>query len=800
MAGLSSVLSRVEDSPEGWRRLNDQLLEGSLKGDDAESSLEAMQQLVDQSHYKDETLPDRLQVVITLASLDAAPPLAAMMLHSLREARPAETLSGKQLAKMILSLSSALPAVLRALYLNAPVAEGRLSLWEEVLLLRGLVEQVVSNHCSDSAVMIRVVRLLQMLVMCLTRKPTDEDSSMEDEEVTLDLLPRDGSGPLRHGVVREEASRLLDLFISLLWRAELPLGPVLAALNLLGRVARLRPFLLAKIVPALIGKFENPTAGPAGLEEHQRVFLEHTVERQLASLVECPAAEKYYPLIVEALKKSSKYSASRKRRADAEPGASAATGAPRDAAPPDEDDDSASTLANVGTKRIKSDAPLAVDIESLPLPAVIEIILRTLSTNVSVEQIRGALEQWRPSPKVRDPRRQAEEAAAVVATAGIAAPGVAEGPDGKVDQVVPFELAPRLIEPVERHQLLRSRLEFLLASLADATLLRDAGRRGSRIKSLLRLIALLSKISGADGGSPSSGALAEMVLDFCFDGEQLEERFPILMYWLGILWLNQNDGDAPVQDIAQPAAGSWSYAGTYELAMERLQDLVAHMSPQWDVYLQRFFSDAPSLLGDLHLTLLEWVCKVPATRLPGFAIIEGLVKSRPALRAGLCRLIYDFATREEDGALRKAAIAVATEGLFKMEPLRQDVIAFAQKLLLDATVAATPEEGGGGGGGDASPSVAAMDLPIRLALVAPEMLESILMLLDREPPAVNQPTVDHITKELLASAPLISPETLSGLCNSAIQEDRRSGILLGRLCEFLSKNSMHPRNLLMSPG
>lgn len=706
----------------------------------------------------DKSLEFRLACASHLLSM--RPELAARLLRFWRDGyRAMHRGNGRLLGELLSRLACCLPDVLRTIYCGGPHC---LETWNELLQMLHMIrdELLGGTERPSTAVVIRGARMLQMMVMGLTwqrRSEGDQDAEEDraEEMVTLQHLSRENH-QLRAGAVREEANKLLDSLIMLVWRGEVALAAQLAIVNLLGRTARRRPTLLAKIIPTLIDLYEAINGGGGNgsgrgeLKEHQRMYLENTLERQLAGLVEMPAAEKFYPLIVEALKKSSS-TRSRKRRPGPEDNKAAATTNVAAAAAAEEEEEDA-TLAAVGTKRMKIDSATAeLRVERLNFHHAAEVLIATMRS-ISMEQIRKAIEGWRPSPQVRDPRRAPAESAPV------------EG-SGKTDQIVPFALGSRELDAREYVQLFLTRFKVLLEGFCDASLLRDKHRRKGLTRSLLRLAMVLQNLSHSHSLFSTSSAVADLVVAFCF--ENVEERMSLLLYWLRILWVNAQGAAAEESPAVQEL-----YDTCYTLAVESLQQLVAENATQWQVPLQKFLQEAPLLCADLHVRLLDWICSTPATRMAGLVLVEQLIINRPALRDVLFGALLMNYCQSADESLRKAAITILVDSLGKSPQYLQMLVASSTRLLED-------------GAGARSSDMYVYDLPLRLACSNVQLLELLLSKFDEQGASVKE----YLLGQVSVVASLLSPQCCEVLVSRPLLGPAQA--LVERLVESLLKNSMH---------
>lgn len=466
---------------------------------------------------------------------------------------------------------------------------------------------------SDHAgVLIRGARLLLLFVLMGSTRPVECE-----EEDEMSLLASFSSTPTSI----EDANLCLSELISLVWRDNMSSTVLLAVVNLLGRIARLRPIFLSKVVPAMVALFESL---PERLADHQRTHLAHTLEKQLASLVETAAAEKYYSLIVEVLKKGAGGRGGKRRRGAGE------------------EDEDESTLAAVGTKKIKTE--ISIDIEKVPLQKASDIVI-TLLRSIQMEQFEQAMARWRPvaHAQVRDPRRHDPRQAPVMETSSVAAM------DNKADQMVPFELAPRILDDIEQNQLFIAQYRAVLEGLSDNTIIQDAKERKLKLKSLLRMAALLELSS-----------LGEMLVDYCFGN--LDERMATLLYWLRLLWLGPS---------------LEKYEEAYEMILARMQELAAENGPQWEVHLQRMLVDAPQIIADTHLTLLSWLCEESTSRTLALAVMEQIAIKRPTLREGIVDKLLSYCSCKDE-ALRRSAIVAVCDCLSKIQDALPVIVQFVE--------------------------------------------------------------------------------------------------------------------------
>ncbi|PJF16634.1 hypothetical protein PSACC_03559 [Paramicrosporidium saccamoebae] len=608
------------------------------------------------------------------------------------------------LGEVFTRFACALPSLIRLVYTS-----NNFDLWD---VINGLRERILGlmKESSHAGVIIRGARMLQMFVLYCSNRSQDEDE-MEEDEFSLDTLTLTDDSKIKLNDIKQVSSASLDQLIAILWRDNVPSNALLAVSNLLGRIARLRPPFLPKIVPALIELFETQ---PERLAEHQRLHLGHTLEKQLASLVECAAAEKYYSLIVEVLKKSTKYG--KKRR--------------------NEEDDDESLLANVGTKKIKAEP--TVEIEKVSLSTAIEVLLHALRLT-PVERLRSSLERWRPTAhvQVRDPRRLDPRQPQIQASSV----------DMAVDQMVPFELAPRVIDEAERSQLLLNQYKAILEGMSDNAIFQDAKERKSQLKSLLRLAAVLE-----------NAVIGELLIDYWF--VNLDERMAALLYWMRLVWLQ---------------ADREKYQSSYALILARLQELAAENSPQWEAFLQRFLIETPEIVGDLHITLLDWLCVTPSTRTLTLAVIEQVSIKRPAVRMSLVTRLLVFCV-SEDESLRKAATAIICDSLIEL----QDVSSLVSSAATDALNSIDPTVPG-----------IQMDLVLRLIVRRPDIVfGKYFVTYNGLDAAVQEYCVSQLS--LLCSMPDLEKSVVS-LCNYLLQAPISVdpvGVWIEKTLEHLCRHSI----------
>lgn len=735
----------ILSDPEAWIKVEGRL--GELLNGQTCTADDILTELETDGHL---SMPFRLACASYLVGLH--PELSSRILSFWRTgfktiASPPGSRKGRVLGELLSRLSNRLPETLRMIYKGGP---GMVMAWNELLQTLEMVrEELLAPERPPSAVAIRGARLLQLMVLGMTwnrRVEGDEDGEGDctDELVTLQQLSKDGQ--LKPSVVREAAHRLLDALIMLLWRGNAALGSQLAIINLLGRTAKRRPHFLAKIIPALVDLYEGLSGGGRGeLKEHQKTFLENTLERQLAGIVEMPAAEKFYPLIVEALKKFSSGRAKRKRAVSEEKGT--LSGGP---VVEEEEDDA--MLAAVGTKRMKIDpAVVELRVEKLAFHHVAQVLVTALRST-SMDQVRKAIEKWRPTPQVRDPRRAPTEAPADV---------------NKVDQVVPFELAPRELDSREYAQVSLNRFKCLLEGFSDATLLRDKQRRKCLTRSLLRLAVLIQNLSSASSET-SSSIISDLIVAFCF--ENIEERMNILQYWLRILWINSS-GERPedaktLQDL---------YENCYSVAVESLQQLVVENSTQWATPVQKFFQEAPLLCSDVHVKILDWICTTSETRMAGLVIVEHLIVNRPAIQVELFESLLMRYCQSPDESLRKAAISIAVDNLSKSSQYYPILKDHAIELLKShhSDSANTDDD-----------AVYRVDLPLRLACGSVEFFKVFLSEFEAQSMSVKE----HLINQVPIIVTIISPEC----CEYLVQQPAVGSVqlFLEKIIEGLINSSM----------
>jgi hypothetical protein len=603
-------------------------------------------------------------------------------------------------------LTCALQSVIKYFY----GTDGSVELFAELTFLRDTAVECIEKKRKHAGVVIRGGRFLQLLASCWSRPALGEVTPTE-----LSLADHPKEHAVRTSALREEGSKTLDRLIGLIWGQEaIPLPAMLALINLMGRLARERPIFLPKIIPALVDLFELP---PSRLAEHQVVFLSHTLERQLASLVESAAAEKYYSLIVEVLRKGSSQKG-RKRETPAKA--------------KEEEEEEDAELAMVGTKRLKTETA-SIDTSTVPLHVAVEVVLSTLR-KLATEQLKSSLERWRPTPMTRDPRRATEAAAEIAEPA-------------KEDQMVPFELAPRELSLTEASNLLLAQFRAILTGMYDVTLIPKADKRAARVKALIRLAAVLD-----DAGIV---APREALLQYCL--EHLDERLDILLYWLRLLWIKDNGRPTMI-----PAKD-----GAYEEACSAVLAHLQELPPQWDEQLVRFLGEAPRLIGDLHVVLIDGLSREPLTRQAALSVAVKLAVQRPAARAELVTLLLSYC-QDEDETMRKATLPLVCD---KLIPVANSIITETAFKL-----AHSDERCG-----------IHVDLPLRLAIYQPNLFGHFLNLF-------ASTCHEYITTQVPIICTWLDGENMKSGLSMALTEsnidETPAGIIVERLVEALCRTSM----------
>lgn len=780
-------------------------------------------------------------LVMALGACQQRPSLLALAVLKHITAQPIDSLRGEEVS----ALAGALPSIIRHLFMYD--SRG-LTLWKSVLEVRDQLVTAVRTG-EQPGVAIRAARCLQLLATLFSRplpvgRPEDEPAlSRGDPEEDIEL-PK-GHAFLKGAMLREEAARTVDRLIEALMMRRrscngdlvqqqqqqqqleredmdrdrdvtttvedstsegtksnaynarwLPL--LLAMINLLGRLAGSRPVWLSKIVPALIDLYEAATG--AGLEDGVLgsgsgsgsilTHLAHALEKQLEGLMECAAAEKYYPLIVESLKKGKASMAalmaapggSGKRRRPSpspSPSSSSSSATAATTAMGDEEDEDAA-LAKVGTKRIRTavtspmvvasstTASIGLDVTRVPLALAADVVVHLLRS-LDMHQVVRALETWRPEASIvarRDPRRAPPSSAsssqsplsAAAATAGEAAK-TASG----TDQMVPFVLGPRRLTEVEALSLHQAQLLRLLQTTEE---LFAGDRRKDRQRELVRLIHVL----------PAS--LVDVLINFCFAA--LGERLSLLLYCLRLLWTRpdgdnvtdkgEDHGETGPQLQLQPQSSpdlttsprldDSCYGLIYERVLARMQEMVSEQIPQWEVYLQRFLLDVPSLVGEGHLVLLGWLCRQDnaGIRISGLALIEALMGGRPALAPSLTSLLLELATGED----RHATIMVL-DRLLPSKRIRPLILTAVREMPL---------------------TVDNSDLIIHVVLRTPELLPQIVPAYDLADEAVHQHCLAHVSRFILDKS------LAQQLLRETIDVSTPWGVLLERTVDAVCKQGL----------
>lgn len=746
-------------------------------------------------------VPPASDLVMALRACQQKPSLLALAVLKNVAARPIDSVQSEEISALV----GALPSIIRHLFMYD--SRG-LALWKSIIEVRDQLVAALRTG-EHPGVAIRAARCLQLLATVFSRSPTagrpDEEPSLPRGDPEEDIELPKGHAFLKGAMLREEASRTVDRLIEALmlrWRAcngegvptqpplergnmdrdanDAPSGGeparegdkghvhgtrwlplLLAMINLLGRLAGSRPLWLSKIVPALIDLYEaatgpGPEEGALGSGSGSTLtHLAHALEKQLEGLMECAAAEKYYPLIVESLKKgkasmaAAPGSSNKRKRATL----SSTTAAAAAAAGDEEDEDAA--LAKVGTKRIRTTdsasattagataPPTGLDVTRVPLALAVDVVIHVLRS-VEMRQVGRALETWRPeAPGARRDPRRAPPPSQSPPPSSVGGGETAKAASG-ADQMVPFVLAPRVLTEAEAGSLHQTQLLRLLQTTEE---LFAGDVRKDRQRELVRLINAL----------PPS--LVDIVIDFCFATPG--ERLPLLLYCLRLLWVRGDQhasGASTIPDELAPLDSG--YGPIYERVLTRMQEMVSEQVPQWEVYLQRFLLDAPSLVGEGHLALLGWLCRQDnaGIRIAGLALIEALIGGRPALAPALTGLLLELATGEE----RHAAIMV----IDRLLPGKRT------RPLILAAVRDTPL------------ALATSDLILHVALRLPELLPQTVSAYDRAEEAIHQHCLAHVGRFLL-DRPLVQQ-----LLRETIDVDTPWGVLLERIADAVCRQGL----------
>jgi hypothetical protein len=185
-----------------------------------------------------------------------------------------------------------------------------------------------------------------------------------------------------------------------------------ALLNLLTLLIRTRPTLLPILVPALIDLWEKPP------EVSDPKSFTHSVKLQLTNITAVPDAERYYPLVMDALSASGVNLGGSRKRTKVGPLST------------DEDADTLATAASLELEE-RSSLRSLLDITRVPLDLVAELVIGSMQYIEEDELLRN-ISRWRPlvtttmpEPAIRadprrDPRKRGAQASSAGATGGMA--------------------------------------------------------------------------------------------------------------------------------------------------------------------------------------------------------------------------------------------------------------------------------------------------------------------------------------------------------------------------------------------
>lgn len=220
------------------------------------------------------------------------------------------------------------------------------------------------------------------------------DAYCTAQHLAILFLPEpDQPTPVFSPEITKPCLRLVSILLKRLFepcsQAEL-----LGLVSLLSGLCVARPVVLSNCLPALVSRYEQALVNTSS----SLTSLVHALRCALASIMSSPAAEPYYPLLMDALSKQAKASGISKKR---------------DASVMDPEEPQQHDIVRV-------------DLTVVPLEAVIDMIIGSLQyVDGSVESLAAIVERWRPSssstsggPVVgeqqerqerADPRRRIEE-------------------------------------------------------------------------------------------------------------------------------------------------------------------------------------------------------------------------------------------------------------------------------------------------------------------------------------------------------------------------------------------------------
>lgn len=370
------------------------------------------------------------------------------------------------------------------------------------------------------------------------------------------------------GLLTVLAERTLDHVDTLLLissQTSAPLPVALAVVTAVGHLARRCPVLLTKLIPVLVDLYETPQENPV----HKRM-LQHALGMQLSSLMAVAEAEKFYPLLVEALGKTQK----RQRE---------------ESAADDVDDEPLPERKRPSAAFATEQEPL--DALQVPLPAAIEIVLHTIRT-LDTRRLKAAIDVWRPS-RVQRPaaRRDPRQAAALV----LDVPEV----QTKRAPVQPFQLH---IVPVPDRLAMAGKLFRRVLEAGEST-----ARFGWRSAWEMLVCRLPRAVPG----------LARVLLDFCFGGGS--EHADLVLLWLRVLFFSGTDYAAGVGEVLERASQCEDevlvvrvLAEAPDLPAEPVAALIARLHGRNAALalkvLERLVWKRPVLRDRLVSQLCEYVC------------------------------------------------------------------------------------------------------------------------------------------------------------------------------------------------
>ena len=252
---------------------------------------------------------------------------------------------------------------------------------------KGQLDAAIENSMSSgvTAKQLQACRYLQIL--------TRRCSVMSEESGFTDPLLDVTSFPPEKRSEAESWGR--EYLKSMLFILKEPpnLAVATALLNLLTILIRTRPNLLPILVPALIDLWEKP---PPDISDPKS--LSHSVKLQLTNITAVPDAEKYYPLVMDALSASGVNIGGSRKRTKTEP--QQANG------------DADFTTDSSALEHERSSLRGLLDITRVPTDLIAELVIGSMQY-IDEDELLTSISRWRPimtasmpEPTIKaDPRR-----------------------------------------------------------------------------------------------------------------------------------------------------------------------------------------------------------------------------------------------------------------------------------------------------------------------------------------------------------------------------------------------------------